>query len=223
MGQTCSLPCVDILEESARDFAFTQYSATGCRTATYSSSLVVRSDLPGEDLAEFAGATAMVNDPHSQSGHTILVMELERRGHRMPFFSSAGHVFPEPTRRRFGCSPRERPTLPRSIPFPTRTSSGTAIPVSARSGSSAGRWKRRLRRTSRSAARSQISRCNHLRILVRGMADPEAPPEREVLFLKEAVRPNATIHAGMEAVRAAWRRASKAGIARKWVSPGIGG
>ena len=33
MGQTCSLPCVDTLEESARDFAVTQYSATGCGTA----------------------------------------------------------------------------------------------------------------------------------------------------------------------------------------------
>ena len=57
--------------------------------AHYSSFLVVRSDLPGEDPAEFAGATAAVNDPHSQSGHTSLVMELERRGHRMPSFGRA--------------------------------------------------------------------------------------------------------------------------------------
>ena len=89
MGQTCSLPCVDFLEESARVFAFPQYSATGCGAATYSSFLVVRSDLPGEELAEFAGATATVNDPHFQSGHTSLVMELERGGHRMPFFGRA--------------------------------------------------------------------------------------------------------------------------------------
>ena len=155
MGQTCSLPCVDFLEESARVFAFPQYSATGCGAATYSSFLVVRSDLPGEELAEFAGATATVNDPHFQSGHTSLVMELERGGHRMPFFGRAR--VSRATRRRFGCSPRERPTLPRSIAFPTRTSSGTAIPMSARSGSSAGRRKRRRRRTSRSAAGSQIS------------------------------------------------------------------
>ena len=89
MAQTCSLPYVDFLEGSVRIFAFPQYSAAGCGEATYSSVIVVRSDLPGEDLAEFAGSTVAVNDRRSQSGYATLLMELERRGLPIPYFGRA--------------------------------------------------------------------------------------------------------------------------------------
>ena len=86
VGQTCCLPWVDGLEAHARIVALPQYTLAECADAAYRSLLVVRRDAPVDDLPALAGAVVAINGLDSHSGHTALVVEMERRGLPRPFF-----------------------------------------------------------------------------------------------------------------------------------------
>ncbi len=220
MAQTCSLPYVLFLEGSARIFAFPQYSAAGCGEASYSSVIVVQGNLPGEDLSEFAGATVAMNGRHSQSGHATLMMELERRGLPIPFFARA--------------------RVSGSHSASLRMLAEGAADIAAidcvsyahfrRNGNPDVARVRIIGRTPEAPAPPYITSRSRepglnavlFESLCEAIADPEARPACDALFLQGVVAPNAGILAGMEAVRSAGRRAGKAAIAREWATSGIG-
>ena len=221
MAQTCILPYVGFLEGSVRIFAFPQYSVAGCGEATYSSVIVVQGNLPGEDLSEFAGATVAVNGPHSQSGYTALMMELERRGLPIPFFARA----------------RISGSHSASIRLLAEGSADIAAIdcISfAHFQRDAGPDVARVRVIGQTPAApappyiTSVSREPRVdailyESLCKTIEGPEARPACEALFLERVVAPNEEIQAGVETVRSAWRRASKAVIAREWAASGDGG
>ena len=215
-GQTCSLPFVLFLEEAARVFAIPQYSVPGCENASYCSLLTIGRDTSGGDLSEFAGATVAVNGPHSQSGHTSLAMELERRGLPMPFFvraivsgSHAGslQMVAEGTAdiaaidcvsfahfEANGFSPADQvQVIGRTPPAPA--------PPFITSGNRAPGVGTILYETLREVT-----------------GDPAAKRACDALFLDGVVAPNAAFEEGLRSIRAAWRLASGCGVAREWVS-----
>ena len=221
MAQTCSLPYVGFLEGSVRIFAVPQYSVSGCGEATYRSVILVQGNLPGEDLSEFAGATVAVNGPHSQSGHTTLMMELERRGLPIPFF--------------------DRALISGSHSASIRLLAEGAADIAAIDCVSFAHFQRdggpdvaRVRvigQTPAAPAPPYITSCSRepsidailYESLCETIADPKARHAREALFLDGVVAPNEVIHAGMEAVRSAGCRAGKVRIAREWVASDTGG
>lgn len=73
LGQTCGLPYATRLADRVTLVGAPDYGLEGCPPGHYCSVLVVRADDRRAGLAEFAGATAAINEIGSQSGHAALM------------------------------------------------------------------------------------------------------------------------------------------------------
>ncbi|MFE0756723.1 phosphate/phosphite/phosphonate ABC transporter substrate-binding protein [Inquilinus sp. NPDC058860] len=90
LSQTCGNPYVRHYHDRLRLVATPRYAAPGCDGPRYRSLLVVRTDAPGEDLADFRGAVCAVNEWGSLSGWVALAAALpEPRFFRAALVTSA--------------------------------------------------------------------------------------------------------------------------------------
>jgi ABC-type phosphate/phosphonate transport system substrate-binding protein len=72
LSQTCGYPFLTQLRDHVKLIATPAYDFPGCHGSSYSSAIVVRAGGAIASLADARGATAAVNDPHSNSGMNAL-------------------------------------------------------------------------------------------------------------------------------------------------------
>ena len=217
VAQICSLPCVLHMEAAVRIFAFPGYSSPGCGKGRYSSHIVVRENLPGEDLSEFAGAVFAVNDPHSQSGHMAMVMELDRCGLPMPFFGEA----------RVSGAHRESIRMLAEGVADIAAIDCNSFRHFQVNGNPQVDQVRIIGRTPAAPAPPFVTSANRepevdeilYKTLCETIADRAVRDACEALFLDSVEPPHALGDTGMEEVRAAWHRVGGEQIAREWVPP----
>ncbi|MEQ6290699.1 phosphate/phosphite/phosphonate ABC transporter substrate-binding protein [Vogesella sp. GCM10023246] len=95
LSQSCGYPVATLLADTVTVLGAFHYDVPGCSGYLYSSQLVVRRDDPRQQLADFRGARAACNEPHSQSGYHALRALVAALPPQSPFFSrvlfSGGH------------------------------------------------------------------------------------------------------------------------------------
>lgn len=86
-SQTCGWPYIDHIYSHLTSITTPVYDIEGCNGTTHRSRLVCRIDDKRSTLAEFSGATVVINEADSQSGHQAMKSALTTASLPAPFFS----------------------------------------------------------------------------------------------------------------------------------------
>ena len=87
LSQTCGWPYIDHLYSHLTAITTPVYGIEGCNGTTHCSRLVCRADDPRLSLAEFSGATVVINEADSQSGHQAMKSALTAASLPAQFFA----------------------------------------------------------------------------------------------------------------------------------------
>lgn len=87
LSQTCGWPYINGLSEDLNLLATPIYDIDGCDGTTHRSRLVCRKNDARDSLSKFKGATIVINDADSQSGHQAMKSALTEAALPAPFFT----------------------------------------------------------------------------------------------------------------------------------------